>query len=382
MNKTNVLKWLFSVLTGLMLVSPLHAAPEGITARAWTLIDQASGRELAAHQADVPLAPASLTKLMTAYVLFSDVGKNKLSLGELLTVPEAAVQTDGATVFLQPGEQLSVDTLIQAMLVQSASDATLTLVIAASGSESAFVERMNREAKRLGMTQTRFMNATGLSEPGHESTARDMALLARAMLRDFPERAAYFRQKELSHKGITFYSRNRLLWRDETVNGLKAGRSAQAGYCLAASAERGSQGRIAVVLGAKTDTLRAQDALNLLNYGFEQFDSVLLYRAQQPIRHVNLYRGARSTVSLGFLQDFHLLTPKGTASRVNGEVVTQQPVVAPIRRGQRLGTLRLTLDGKSIGEYPLVALHEVKVAGIFGRGWDSMRLFFSRLFGQ
>ena len=382
MNKTNVLKWLFSVLTGLLLVSPLHAAPEGITARAWTLIDQASGRELAAHQADVPLAPASLTKLMTAYVLFSDIGTNKLSLGELLTVPEAAVQTDGATVFLQPGEQLSVDTLIQAMLVQSASDATLTLVIAASGSESAFVERMNVQAKRLGMNQTRFINATGLSEPGHESTARDMAVLARAMLRDFPERATYFRQKELNHKGITFYSRNRLLWRDETVGGLKAGRSAQAGYCLAASAERGSQGRIALVLGAKTDTLRAQDALNLLKYGFEKFDSVLLYRAQQPLRYVKLYRGARSTVSLGFAQDFHLLTPNGTASRVKGEVITQQPVVAPVRRGQRLGTLRLTLDGKPIGEYPLVALHEVKVAGIFGRGWDSMRLFFSRLFGQ
>ena len=303
-------------------------------------------------------------------------------LGELLTVPDAAVQTDGASVFLQPGEQLSVDTLIQAMLVQSASDATLTLVIAASGSESAFVERMNRQAKRLGMNQTRFMNATGLSEPGHESTARDMAVLARAMLRDFPERAAYLRQKELSHKGITFYSRNRLLWRDDTVSGLKAGRSAQAGYCLAASAERGSQGRIAVVLGAKTDTLRAQDALNLLNYGFEKFDSVLLYRAQQPLRFVKLYRGARSTVSLGFLQDFHLLTPRGTAARVRGEVITQQPLVAPIRRGQRLGTLRLTLDGKSIGDYPLVALHEVKVAGIFGRGWDSMKLFFSHLFSR
>jgi D-alanyl-D-alanine carboxypeptidase/D-alanyl-D-alanine carboxypeptidase (penicillin-binding protein 5/6) len=382
MNKTNVIKWWLSVLAGLILAPSLHAAPEGITARAWLLIDQSSGRELAAHQADVPLAPASLTKMMTAYLLFADIGKNKLSLGELLTVPDAATQTDGASVFLQAGEQLSVDTLIQAMLVHSASDATLTLVTAASGSEAAFVERMNREAKRLGMSQTRFMNSTGLTEPGHESTARDLALLARAVLRDYPERVAFFIQKELTHKGITFYSRNRLLWRDETVNGLKAGRSAQAGYCLAATAERGSQGRIAVVLGAKTDTLRAQDALNLLNYGFEQFDSVLLYRAQEPVRHVTLYRGARSSVSLGFAQDFHLLTPKGTASRVKGEVVTQQPVVAPVRRGQRLGTLRLTLDGKPIGDYPLVALHEVKVAGIFGRGWDSIRLFFARFFAR
>ncbi len=366
------------VLLGLLFPPMLQAAPQGITSRAWILIDQASGRELAAHQADVPLAPASLTKLMTAYVLFGDIKKEKLSLGELLTVPEQAAPADGASVFLRAGEQVGVDTLLQAMLVQSASDATLTLVIAASGNEAAFVERMNREARRLGMSRTRFRNTTGLVEPGHESTARDMAILARALQRDFPERMTYFAQKEFAFKGITFYSRNRLLWRDETVTGLKAGRAPQAGYCLAASATRGDQGRVAVVLGARTDALRAQDTLNLLNYGFEKFDSVLLYRAKQPVRQVELYRGARSSVSLGFEQDFHLLAPKGSTSRVKGQIITQRPVVAPIRRGQRLGTLRLTLDGKSIGEYPLVALHEVKVAGILGRGWDSIRLLFAK----
>ena len=365
-------------LAGLLFPLILQAAPQGITSRAWILVDQASGRELAAHQADVPLAPASLTKLMTAYVLFGDIRKEKLSLGELLTVPEGAVPADGATVFLQAGEQLGVDTLLQAMLVHSANDATLALVIAAAGTEAAFVERMNKEARRLGMARTRFRNATGLVEPGHESTARDMAILARAVQRDFPERMAYFKQKELTLKGITFYSRNRLLWRDETVTGLKAGRAAEAGYCLTASATRGDQGRVAVVLGARTDALRAQDTLNLLNYGFEKFDSVLLYRAQQPVRQIELYRGARSTVSLGFEQDFHLLAPKGTTSRVQGQIITQRPVVAPVRRGERLGTLRLTLDGKPIGEYPLVALHEVRVAGILGRGWDSIRLFFAK----
>lgn len=378
MKRTTSTRLYLFLWLGLLLAPVLHAAPQGITARAWTLVDQASGRELASHQADVPLAPASLTKMMTAYLLFGDIKKNKLSLGELLTVPEAAVQADGATVFLQTGEQVSVDTLLQAMLVQSASDATLTLVTVVSGDEPAFVERMNREARRLGMDKTRFRNSTGLVEPGHESTARDMAVLARALLRDFPERMDYFKQKEFAFKGLTFYSRNRLLWRDETVSGLKAGRAAQAGYCLAASAQRGSQGRIAVVLGARTDALRAQDTLNLLNHGFEKFDSVLLYRAQQPVREVRLYRGARNTVNLGFIQDFHLLAPKGTTSRVKGQIITQQPVVAPIRRGQRLGTLRLTLDDKSIGDYPLVALHEVKVAGIFGRGWDSIRLLFAK----
>lgn len=362
----------------LLFAAPVWAQPDGVNSRAWVLIDAASGHELAASQADLPLAPASLTQLMTAYVLLGDIRKNKLSLDEMLTVPEAATRVDGARVFLKAGDQVSVDTLLQAMLVQSASDATLTLVTAADGSEAAFVERMNREAKRLGMTKTRFMNATGLTEPGHESSARDLALLGRALVRDFPGRMAFFGQKEFAYKGITYYNANRLLWRDETVTGLKVGRTAQAGYCMAASARRGNQRRIAVVLGAKSDAQRTQDALRLLNYGFENFDSVLLYRAQQPVKVVSLYRGARSLVSMGFMQDFHLLMPRGSAERIKAEVTTEQPIVAPIRKGQRLGTLRLTLDGKPLDDYPLVALHDVSVAGVLGRGWDSIRLFFAQ----
>lgn len=362
----------------LLLSASAWAAPAGIHARAWVVIDQTSGRELASHQADLPLAPASLTQLMTAYVLFGDIRKNKLSLGETLTVPEAATQADGARIFLKAGDQVSVDTLLQAMLVQSAGDATLTLVTSTDGSEAEFVARMNREAKRLGMSKTRFMNATGLSEPGHESSARDLALLSRALARDFPDRQAFFKQKELPFKGVTYYNGNRLLWRDSTVNGLKVGRTAQAGFCMAASAQRGDQQRIAVVLGGRSDAQRTQDALRLLNYGFENFDSVLLYRAQQPVKVASLYRGARASVNMGFEQDFYLLVPKGDAARVKAEVITQQPIVAPIRKGQRMGTLRLTLDGKPLGDYPLVALHNVAVAGIFGRGWDSIRLFFGQ----
>ncbi len=369
-----------SIWLGLLLLFtvPAWAQPAGIVARAWTVIDSASGRELGSHQADLPLAPASLTQLMTAYVLFGDLAKNKLTLGEPIKIPEAATQVDGARVFLKPGEEVSVDTLIQAMLLQSAVDATLALVVGSDGSEAAFVARMNREAKRLGLTRTRFMNATGLTEPGHESSAGDLARLARALARDFPARMAYFAQKELAFKGITYYNGNRLLWRDRTVDGLKVGRTTEAGYCIVASAQRGEQRRIAVVLGGRSDAQRTQDALRLLNYGFENFDSVLLYRAQQPVKVVNLYRGARASVSIGFTEDFHLLAPRGSAGRIRAEVVTQQPVVAPVHRGQSLGTLRLTLDGKTLGEFPLVALHDVSVAGIFGRGWDSIRLFFAR----
>jgi len=371
------MKWIWLGLA-LLLSAPLWAAPTGVSARAWVVIDQASGRELAAHQADLPLAPASLTQLMTAYVLLGDIRKNKLRLDATVAVPEAAVQADGARVFLVAGEQVRVDTLLQAMLVQSASDATLTLVTATDGSEAAFVERMNREARRLGMSKSRFLNATGLSEPGHESSARDLALLSRALARDFPDRQALFAQKEFAFKGITYYNGNRLLWRDSTVNGLKAGRTPQAGYCMAASAQRGDQRRIAVALGTRSDALRTQDTLKLLNYGFESFDSVRLFRAQQPVKVSKLYRGVRPSVSMGFAQDFHVLVPKGGGARIKAQVTTQQPVVAPVRKGQRLGTLLLTLDGQPLGDYPLVALQDVGVAGIFGRGWDSIRLLFAQ----
>jgi D-alanyl-D-alanine carboxypeptidase (penicillin-binding protein 5/6) len=362
----------------MVLAASAWADPSGISARAWVLLDQASGRELAAYQADLPLAPASLTQMMTAYVLLGDIRKNRLNLGETVTVPEAATHADGARVFLKAGDKVSVDTLLQAMLVESASDATIALVTATDGSEAQFVERMNREAKRLGMTKTHFMNATGLTEPGHESSARDLALLGRALVRDFPSRLTFFAQRELVVKGITYYNSNRLLWRDSTVTGLKVGRTTQAGYCMAASARRGDQGRIAVVLGARSDAQRTQNGLKLLNYGFENFNSVRLYRAQQPVKVANLYRGARALVSMGFMQDFYLLTPRDSAARVKAEIIYEEPIVAPINKGQRMGTLRLTLDGKPLGDYPLVALHDVSVAGILGRGWDSIRLFFAK----
>lgn len=365
--------WLALQMGGAAAAVPV---PGGVQSRAWTVIDMSSGHELAGRQSDLPLAPASLTQLMTAYVLLGDLKKNKLSLAETVTVPEAATQADGARLFLKAGDPASVDTLMQAMLVYSATDAVLTLVQAADGSEADFVARMNAEAKRLGMTRTRFMNATGLTEPGHVSSARDLALLSRALIRDFPDRLDWFAQKQVAYNGLTHYNANRLLWRDSTVDGLKVGRTTEAGYCMAASAKRGAQRRIAVVLGARSDAQRTQDALKLLNFAFENFDSALLYRAQKSVKTLEVYRGSRASVNLGFLQDFHLLAPRGGLPRLKAEVITRQPVVAPIRRGQRLGTLRLTLDGEVLGDYPLVALHEVSVAGIFGRGWDSIRLLF------
>ncbi len=365
-------------LTLLLSATVWAGPPTSISSRAWIVIDQASGRELASSQADLPLAPASLTQMMTAYLLLGDIRNNKLSLSETVAVPASATQVDGSRIFISTGEKVSVDTLLQGMMVESASDATITLVTAADGSEEAFVGRMNREARRLGMTKTRFMNATGLNEPGHESSARDLALLGRALAHDFPDRMSFFSQKELTYKGITHYNGNRLLWRDNTVTGLKVGHTPQAGYCMVASAQRGDQRRIAVVLDARSDAQRTQDALKLLNYGFENFDSVPLYRAQQAVKVASIYRGSSATVSMGFVQDFHLLVPRGAAARVKAQVITRQPILAPVHRGEPLGTLRLTLDGQPLGDYPLVALQDVSVAGIFGRAWDSLRLLFTK----
>ena len=375
MNRIRLLLGLW--LGFLSLTGWANAAPT-IQARAWVLIDQPSGRILASGNPDVQLAPASLTQLMTAYVLFSDLRNNKLALDKVLPVPVGALRQEGPTIFLSAGEPVTVETLLQGMLVNSASDATLTLIEAVARSEIAFVARMNKEARRLGMTRTRFTNATGLDQPGHVSTARDLAMLARTLRQDFPQYQHFFMQKEFSHKDIHFYNPNRLLWLDNSVDGLKTGRTSKAGFNIVASATRGDQRRIAVVLGAYTDTRRAQYAQSLLNYGFESFDGARLYRAGQVIKNVKLYRGARDSVSIGLAQDFYILVGKGAVSRVKAQVLTQQPVVAPVRKGQPLGRLRLSLDGAALGEYPLLATHDVEVAGILRRSLDSIKLLFSQ----
>ncbi len=374
----NRLKFLVWLCLGLFPLFAGAVATPVVPARAWVLIDQPSGKILTSGNVDVQLAPASLTKMMTAYLLFTDLQRKKLALDNTLTVPASALKNEGATIFLNAGEPINVRSLLQGMLVPSASDATLTLVNAVARSEAVFVERMNEEADRLGMTRTRFMNATGFDQSGHVSTAHDMALLARALQQDFPQYQYFFVQKEFGHKGITFYNTNRLLWLDSSVDGFKAGRSPQAGYCLAASAKRGEQRRIAIVLGTSSDARRTQSAQKLLNFGFENFDSARPYRAGQVVKNVKLYRGMRDSVSIGFGQDFYVLVAKGAVSRVKAEVLTQQPIVAPVRKGQPLGRLRLSLDGAPLGEYPLIAMQDVEVAGLLGRAWDSIQLMFAR----
>lgn len=351
--------------------------PPQLDARAWLLLDAQSGRSLAEKAPDSRVEPASLTKLMTAYIAFSVIKDRRLGLNQTLPVSEKAWRTGGSRMFLDPRKPAKVEDLLQGMIVQSGNDACITLAEAIAGSEEGFAAMMNQEAKRLGMTGSHFVNATGLPHPQHYSTARDLARLTLALMNDFPEfYKKYYALKEFTYAGISQPNRNRLLWLDPYVDGVKTGHTDSAGYCLIASARRDQRRLVSVVLGTPSDSARATESQRLLNYGFQFFETVKLYPGQQPVARLRIYKGQSGELGAGFLSDFHVTVPRGAGKRIQAQVITQQPMLAPIARGQQVGTLRLTLDGQPLGDYPLQALHNVAVSGIIGRAWDSLMLLF------
>lgn len=365
---------LFAVVPAWAVVG-MPPAPPKVEARAWMLLDASSGQVLASRNEDQKLEPASLTKLMTAYVVFDALKRGKLKSDETMKVSEAAGSVVGARMFANVGQEINVDDLLMALVVQSGNDAALTLAEGLAGSEAAFVEMMNSQAKQLGLASTRFQNATGYSHAGHYSTARDMTRLANWLVVRFPDQyRRYYAQREFSFNGVTQQNRNRLLWLDPQVDGVKTGYTQAAGYCLIASAERSKRRLIATVMGARSDTDRGMYAQKLLNYGFLETESLRFYRASQPVAKIAVYKGSSNEVGIGFLSDFSMTTQKGVAEKLKAQVITQQPYIAPLKKGQILGTLRLTLDGETVGDYPLVALSDVPVAGWFGRFWDGLRL--------
>jgi len=366
-------------LSLLSLVLPARAAlpvppPPRIEARAWLLIDATSGRPLAEKNADAKVEPASLTKLMTAYLAFSALKEGRLKLEQTLPVSEKAWRAEGSRMFLDPRRPARVDDLLKGVIVQSGNDACIVLAEAIAGSEEGFASMMNQTARRLGMTGTHFVNSTGLPHPQHLSTARDLAKLASALIRDFPEHYKLYSLREFKYNGITQPNRNRLLFMDPSVDGVKTGHTESAGHCLIASAQRERRRLLSVVLGAGSDSARAMESQKLLNYGFQFFETVKLYPANQAVANLRIYKGKDSQVKAGFLGDFHVTVPRGSARNIQAQTVTQQPLLAPVRRGQRLGALRVSVDGQPLGEYPLLALEDVAVAGILGRGWDNILL--------
>lgn len=354
---------------------PLPPAPQ-IEARAWLLTDLLSGQTLAEQAADARVEPASLTKLMTAYLVFTALKEGRLRPHQTLPVSERAWRAEGSRMFLDPRQPAKVDDLLKGMIVQSGNDACIVLAEAIAGSEEGFAAMMNAMAKRLGMHNTHFVNSTGLPHPQHYSTARDLTRLAAALIRDYPNYYTYYAIKEFTYNGITQPNRNRLLWLDPNVDGVKTGHTNSAGYCLIASARRGERRLLSVVLGARSDSARARESQRLLNYGFQAFDTVRLYKANQAVTRVKVYKGRQAEVGLGFGKDFYVTVPRGAGGRIQAQLITQQPLLAPVTRGQPLGTLRLTLDGRPIGDHPLRALDDVAVAGLFGRIWDSILLWF------
>jgi D-alanyl-D-alanine carboxypeptidase (penicillin-binding protein 5/6) len=353
--------------------------PPPVAARAWLLLDHGSNQPLAEQAADERVEPASLTKLMTAYLSFSALRQRRLSLDQVVPVSEKAWKAQGSRMFIEPNRPVTVKELLHGMIVQSGNDACIVLAEAIAGSEENFVVAMNREAQRLGLRNTKFMNATGLPDPQHYASARDLALLAQAIIHDFPEYYPIYATREYTYNKITQPNRNRLLWLDPTVDGVKTGHTESAGYCLIASSKRGPRRLISVVLGTASDNARAQESLKLLNHGFLAFDAVKLYERNVALSQLKVFKGESNTVKAGFTEDFVLSLPKGAAinkDAIKVQLESRQPLLAPVQAGERIATLKLTVNGKPWGEYPVVALETVPVAGIFGRAWDSLKLYF------
>jgi len=357
--------------------APVAAVPPpALAAKAYLLLDVISGQTLVAQNADEPREPASLTKLMTAYLVFGALRDKQLVPSQMVSVSEKAWRAEGSRMFIDPKKAVSVDELLRGEIVQSGNDAAIALAETVAGSEEAFVARMNHEAARLGMKNTRFVNATGLPSPQQVSTAADLARIATAIIRDFPEYYSLYSLKEYRYNNITQSNRNRLLWTDPYVDGVKTGFTEAAGYCLIASAQRGPRRLLSVVLGATSDAARASESQKLLNYGFQFYDTVQLYQNGQPISTLRVWKGAQNSVPVGFIVDQYVTLPKGQAQKLKLTVEAVEPLVAPVAHEQGVGAVKVTLDGNPVGEYPLVALADVAPASLFGRLLDTVRLWF------
>lgn len=350
-----------------------------LAARAYVLYDFTTGQTLHQHNSHERIEPASLTKLMTAYLTFSALRQDKLSLSQKITPSNYAVraQRSESRLFLERGKSVSIDELLRGLIIVSANDAARALAETLADNEAAFAELMNREAQRLGMSDTHFVNSTGLPDPLHYSSAYDLALLSAAIINEFPEHFPLYSHRDFEFNNIKQYNRNRLLWQDPTVDGMKTGHTESAGYSLVATAKRGNHRLISVVLGTTSEHLRSAESQRLLNHGFQDFDIYYLYKKNETISKIRLWKGTENTVKAGIRDGLTLTLPKGQRELLKATIETQQPLLAPIGDGQQLGVLRLTLDGKPYMEFPLVALEPVALVNIFSRGIDSIRMMFS-----
>ena len=357
--------------------------PPEIAAKSYLLVDVTAGQTLAAKDADSPVEPASLTKLMSAYLVFDALKAKKITLTQTLPVSQRAWKMPGSRMFIDPKMQVPVEDLIKGMIVQSGNDATMALAEGVAGSAERFVQLMNDQAKALGMKGTSYKNVEGLTEAGHTTTARDLALLSTRLLHDFPEYVHYYTIKKYRYPGTPATNdtnRNTLLFRDPTVDGLKTGHTNAAGYCLVATAKRdfpNLPGRrlLSVVLGAASESARANESQKLLNWGYTAYEGVKLFDAGKPVATPKVWKGKTGELKLGHIKPIVVAVPAGTAAQVKTEIARPEPLIAPFLQGQAVATLKITQGGQPLAEVPLVALEPVEEAGFFGRAWDAMRLW-------
>ena len=357
--------------------------PPEIAAKSYLLVDVTAGQTLAAKDADSPVEPASLTKLMSAYLVFDALKAKKITLTQTLPVSQRAWKMPGSRMFIDPKMQVPVEDLIKGMIVQSGNDATMALAEGVAGSAERFVQLMNDQAKALGMKGTSYKNVEGLTEAGHTTTARDLALLSTRLLHDFPEYVHYYTIKKYRYPGTPATNdtnRNTLLFRDPTVDGLKTGHTNAAGYCLVATAKRdfpNLPGRrlLSVVLGAASESARANESQKLLNWGYTAYEGVKLFDAGKPVATPKVWKGKIGELKLGHTEPIVVAVPAGTAAQVKTEIARPEPLIAPFLQGQAVATLKITQGGQPLAEVPLVALEPVEEAGFFGRAWDAMRLW-------
>lgn len=370
---TSLLLFLVTVAQAAPSIIPL---PPKLAASGYVLMDFQSGQVIAKSKAQQRLEPASLTKMMTAYVVSHELKSAHIALEDKVRVSEKAWRMEGSRMFIEVGTEVSVEKLLKGLIIQSGNDASVALAEYVAGSEDSFVPLMNAHAKTLGLSGTHFANSTGLPHPDHYTTPHDMALLAAAIIRDFPEHYGWYSEKKYSYNNISQNNRNLLLFRDDSVDGLKTGHTKSAGYCLVASAKRKDMRLISVVMGTKSEKSRAQESQKLLNYGFRFYETHRLYSAGQELKQMRIWKGEIESLKLGLSNELYITVPRGQYKQLNASLSVDKTIIAPVSHGQAFGNVSIRLDDKVLAERPLVALQDVKEGGVMQLVKDNVLLLF------
>jgi len=358
----------------------LIPAPPQIAGSSYVLMEPKSGHVIMENNSSERLPPASLTKMMTAYIVERELDEGRIAMGDMVPISVTAWQTGGSRTFVREGTSVSVEDLLRGVVIQSGNDASVALAEFVAGSEGAFVDIMNQQAELLGMTNTNFENATGLPSPNHYSTAQDMALLAQATINDYPETYPIYAEKQFTFNNIRQPNRNSLLWRDSSVDGLKTGHTEEAGYCLVASAERDNTRFIAVVMGARSAESRSQEVQKMLNYGFRYYQSERLFSAGQELIQSPVWGGTANTLSVGVREDVYVTISRGARNQLESVIDLDSVVKAPVSAGDELGRIKVSFEGEVLVDQPVLALVDVPEGGFFKRIWDAVKLFFVQFF--